>query len=207
MNLLSTLPDELKWLIMKFAMSPQPKQLLEDIQTFPATLAEIRDLYKTHNDCSKTLLHDIYYVLNGFLDIHAFGPLQHLTSVMARNPRIHLRCDLTLYIFRRLTETQTSSQINMMWGLMNWEDRNHFYYYVTQKRYRINQKRVYILFEGNAVSCWSRLTDTLGDIGRKIQMHFNESRPVNLVAGASATPETQLQSVWYEDLVLKYAVA
>ena len=203
---------ELQIHIMKFAMSPKPQHHLDDIKSF-SEMKKIIRLYKEHEDTCDTLLHDMYAVLNGYLDIPVFGVGEYIVKVLSRNPRIVVRCDLELYITRHLSPNEKRSHIKMLWGLMNVEDRRLFYYYVTDKKYRINQHRIYIDYYGSFFYCWAKMTDTVGDIGRKIHAHRSDSTAaasspnIKVVRSTGQTQqpittETLVADIWHRETML-----
>ena len=105
----SLLPTEIQNLILSFTLSPQPKFLLNDIESLVSTKYLLDEIYENDND---TFLNDLYIFL-GLEFIDLFYKFDNLIDVVK----------YALYDF---VKKPVKIQINILLSMMSPDQRNNY---------------------------------------------------------------------------------
>ena len=120
------LPQELHRYVLSYTYSPQPKDLLDDIRNFHASLYVIKEIYRCNkmifagDDDASTwvedwIINDLYGWLNDDMPVmHGFR--EKFVNLIQRNPYYSL--------FTRFTTEE--SELRIFWGLLNPNQRHKF---------------------------------------------------------------------------------
>lgn len=139
---IALLPNEICIKILSYTYSPQSPQLCEDIRDYCTTLSEIYSYYSVYVDEwdeseleeKYWLINDIYNYINGYYPI-CLGYRDHFYRIINRSYTYHYsnkKLDFKIdHFLQALQKKGIYCEINIIWGLLTPEERNHFIdYYI-----------------------------------------------------------------------------
>ena len=131
------LPQELHRHVLSYTYSPQPKDLLDDIRNFHASLYVIKEIYRCNkmifagDDDASTwvedwIINDLYGWLNDDMPVmHGFR--EKFLHLIQRNPYYSLFTRFTTEeIILLLGMKSGKSELRIFWGLLNPNQRQKF---------------------------------------------------------------------------------
>ena len=131
------LPQELHRYVLSYTYSPQPKDLLDDIRNFHASLYVIKEIYRCNkmifagDDDASTwvedwIINDLYGWLNDDMAVmHGFR--EKFLHLIQRNPYYSLFTRFTTEeIILLLGMKSGESELRIFWGLLNPNQRQKF---------------------------------------------------------------------------------
>lgn len=130
------LPQELHRHVLSYTYSPQPKDLLDDIRNYQASLNILKEIYRCNQtifagiDNSPTwmadwIINDLYGWLNDDMPI-MYGFRDHFLDLIQRNPYYSLFSRTTEEIILLLGKKSGESEMRIFWGLLNPIQREQF---------------------------------------------------------------------------------
>ena len=140
MNRVAILPNEIQYKIMSYSNNIQSPRLCEDIRNYYMTLVNIYQQYysiyiegllEQDPGDKEWLINDIYSYMNDYYPT-CLGYREQFCNIIKRSYILlchkKVGMDINKYI-QSLNSCRVDSEINIIWGLLTIEERNHFINY------------------------------------------------------------------------------
>ena len=127
-----SLPQEIQHCIVNFLIEPQPKCLLDDIRSYRSELFVVSELYCIYWDALGIESLETYIIEWFHHDLYLFCRVNStkgtfpLFQLFMRYPQIHSKTDAYRFFVGIFEEKTILQKINLLWGLLRPEEREHF---------------------------------------------------------------------------------